>query len=394
MGQVAGRAVATANRRGRRSAWPSGVALAAALPLCGSVHAAEAPETTADVDPVAMHLERGQAYLEQGDYASAVLEFEQVLRFDNLPAGLRERAEIYAQAASGYREGSRLSGFGFAESGGGYYRENVTRTTTALGGTPARDWFWEARAGGGLAYILGDGLSLDGTLDYQFRHYDDAERRNDSDLRWNAALIRSLAEGSLSVGVRGQASYRGEDGYRQDYGLFVNRNFALGPDDRIDVEGEVRSRDYPSGDERVNSRDIGEIWLGWTRALANGKAAATITLNAGREWATRDRPGGDQTFYGVAFDWGMDFTERVGVFLFGLWEHNGYHEDVPVDGELEQVRELTPDLDIYELGGGLTYEFAPGWSLRPEVLYIRDEGNTEYSDYSATEFWLNLRADF
>jgi hypothetical protein len=90
----------------------------------------------------------------------------------------------------------------------------------------------------------------------------------------------------------------------------------------------------------------------------------------------------------------MDFTERVGVFLFGLWEHNGYHEDVPVDGELEQVRELTPDLDIYELGGGLTYEFAPGWSLRPEVLYIRDEGNTEYSDYSATEFWLNLRADF
>jgi len=126
----------------------------------------------------------------------------------------------------------------------------------------------------------------------------------------------------------------------------------------------------------------------------NGKAALTITLNGGREWATQDRPEGDQTFYGVAFDWGMDFNERLGVFLAGLWEHNGYHEDVAVDDEFEQVRELTPDLDIYELGGGLTYEFTPGWSLRPEVLYIRDEGDTQYSDYSATEFWLIVRASF
>ena len=65
-----------------------------------------------------------------------------------------------------------------------------------------------------------------------------------------------------------------------------------------------------------------------------------------------------------------------------------------MDDEFEQVRELTPDLDIYELGGGLTYEFTTGWSLRPEVLYIRDEGDTEYSDYSATEFWLIVRASF
>jgi hypothetical protein len=65
-----------------------------------------------------------------------------------------------------------------------------------------------------------------------------------------------------------------------------------------------------------------------------------------------------------------------------------------VDDALEQVRELTPDLDIYELGGGLTYKLAPGWSLRPEMLYIRDEGDTQYSDYSATEFWLIVRASF
>jgi hypothetical protein len=375
-------------------AWLAAVALAAGLLPCGSTHAAQANDTEADADPVATHLERGLAYLEQGEQAKALLEFEQVLRFDNLPVDLSQRAEIYARAARGYREGQRLSGFGFAETGGGYYRENVTRTTNALGGDPARDWFWEARVGGGLAYVLGDDLTIDGSLDYQFRHYDDSHRYNDSDLRWNGAVIQSLDEGSQSIGLRGEASYRGEDGYRQDYGLFANRYFTLDPDNQISLEGEIRTRRYPSGDERQYSRDIGEIWLGWTRALANGKASLTITLNGGREWATEDRPAGDQTFYGVAFDWGMDFDERLGVFLAGLWEHNGYHEDVAVDDELEDARELSPDLDIYEIGGGFTYEFAPGWSLRPEVLYIRDEGDTQYSDYSATEFWLIVRASF
>ena len=74
-----------------------------------------------------------------------------------------------------------------------------------------------------------------------------------------------------------------------------------------------------------------------------------------------------------------------------MWEHNGYHEDIPYGDDYEIPRPLSPDLDIYELGGGLTYAFAPGWSLRPEVLYIRDEGNTEFSDYSATEVWINVR---
>ena len=375
-------------------AWLAGVVLAVAQLPWGSVQGAQTLEAAEDADPVATHLERGHAYLDQGEYAKAVLEFEQVLRFDNLPADLRQRAEIYAKAASGYREGRRLSGFGFAETGGGYYRENVTRTTNALGGDPARDWFGEARVGGGLGYVLGNDLSIDGGLDYQFRHYDDADRINDSNLRWNASLTQSLAQGSQSIGVRGEASYRGEDGYRQDYGLFVNRYFTLDPDNQVRLEAEIRARDYPSGEERQYSRDIGEVWLGWTRALVDGRAALTITFNGGYEWATRDRPQGDQTFYGVAFDFGTDFNERLSGFLFGLWEHNGYHEDIPVDDEFDEVRELTPDLDIYELGGGLSYEFAPGWSLRPEVLYIRDEGDTEFSDYSATEFWLVVRASF
>jgi tetratricopeptide (TPR) repeat protein len=116
-----------ATRYGAVGAWVSAVLVGGSLLLTpmpkGTAHAAEAlqvtPSDEADADPITTHLERGQAYLDKGEYAKAVLEFEQVLRFDNLPPDLRQQAEIYAQAAQRYARGERLSAFGFAVTVGG-----------------------------------------------------------------------------------------------------------------------------------------------------------------------------------------------------------------------------------------------------------------------------------
>ena len=356
---------------------------------------ATAPLVWAESDPIASHFERGQAYLDKGQYALAVLEFEQVLKFDNLPPDFHQQAEIYAQAARNYEKGNRLSGFGYVETGGGYYRENVTRSTNAAGGDPARDWFWNARAGGGLGYILGNGLTLDGTLDYQFRDYDDTSRRDDSDLRWSAVLNQSLISGSRALGVRGQASYQGHDGYRQDYGLFANQSFNLDAMNRITLEGEIRSRQYPPGGLKPGSRDIGQLWLSWTHSLFDGRGALTLSANGGREWATHDRPDGDQDFYGATFDFSMDLNERLGFFLAGLYEHNAYADDLEaVHEELKPPTGYTRSDDLYELEAGVTWMFATGWSLRPQVLYLRDESNTPWADYSSTELWAMVRKSF
>jgi len=48
-----------------------------------------------------------RAYVALGDYASARIEFETVLRFDGLPPDVQQQAEIYAQAAEDYAAGRR-----------------------------------------------------------------------------------------------------------------------------------------------------------------------------------------------------------------------------------------------------------------------------------------------
>jgi len=49
---------------------------------------------------------------------------------------------------------------------------------------------------------------------------------------------------------------------------------------------------------------------------------------------------------------------------------------------------------LYEFGGGLVWEFVKTWSLRPQILYTRDQSNSVNFNYSATEVWVNVRKAF
>ena len=230
----------------------------------------------ADPTAVAAHLGLGRAYVAMGDYASAKIEFETVLRFDDLPPDLHQQAEIYAEAARGYGAGKRLLANGYGIVGYGNYR------TGAVAGGPNNDAFFAARVGGNLNYELDNGYALDGSLDYRFRDYDNSQRRNDSDLRWNGAVSRNVGEGNWVAGLRGRVSYRGDGDYRNDFGLYGNYRVRLDEDNQVAVGAEIRQRRYPNGRLRDRTRNIAELTGSWTTALLDGKASFTL---AGPGWA-------------------------------------------------------------------------------------------------------------
>jgi hypothetical protein len=368
------------------------VLLATACPA--AMAAAEESANALGTDVVAAYLARSQEYLERGEYARALYECEQVLQVEYLSVDSREQAEACAEVAERYRRGERLTVRGFVEGGGGYYRENTTDSTRLFGDDPARDAFLALRGNSGVSYLAENGLTFDGGLDYRFRDYDDTDRRDDRDLRWNGSVTRPLQDGSQAIGVRGRVSYRGDPGYRNDYGLFGNREWTLDSDDRLTVEAEVRRRRYPS-ELRDRSYTNAGLSATWNRAGVEGLGNLGVTVTGGREWADNDRTDGDQTFYGASADWDRELGPTASLFLFAWYEHNGYHSDrVVYDEDDAAVAENSRADDLYELGGGIIHRFAEGWTLRPEIVYVRDESNKASATYSSTEIWVTVRRAF
>jgi len=77
-----------------------------------------------------------------------------------------------------------------------------------------------------------------------------------------------------------------------------------------------------------------------------------------------------------------------------LWQHYRFgvqRADLGPGGEVLGM--VTRYDNLYEAGAGLTWEFARGWSVNPEVLFIRDQSNVLVVNYSSTEFWVTLRWD-
>ena len=338
-------------------------------------------------DSIEAHLGLGRAYLALGDYAGAKIAFETVMRFDDLPADLQQQAEIYAAAAQGYARGQRLLAAGYAIAGYGNYRIGAT------GGGPRNDQFFAARVGGSLNYELEHNYALDGSLDYRFRDYDTEGRRNDSDLRWNGALSRNVGAANWAVGLRGRVSYRGNSDYRNDFGVYGDYRLRLDEDNQVSAGLEVRQRRYPTGPLRDRTRNIAEASGSWTHSFLEGKGSFTLSGQFGREFNTQ-RPDGDSNFFGLSPSVWYSFTKNLGGFAFVWWQHDRYNIERlgSVGDNLSGIG--TRNDNLYEVGGGLTWQFLPTWSLNPEILYIRDQSNVLAGNYSSTEIWITLRKDF
>jgi hypothetical protein len=347
----------------------------------------------ADPSSVEAHLGLARAYYGLGEYSRAVIEFEKVLSFDNLPRDLLDRAATYAKAASDYAAGRKWRVFYYGETGVGNYRENSSASTDLFGGAGNHDTFWPLRVGGGWNTDLTERYAFSATLDYRFRWHDERDRRNDSDLRWNLNLSRPVDDDSLRFGTRGRVSYRGDGQYRNDWGVFASYLIGLRPNDSLTFGGELRERRYPRGPLRSRTRDIAELTGSWTHSLADGRTALTLGANLGQEWATQDRPDGDASFWGVNGQVDHAFSDELDAFFWCSYQNEGYDEERPdftTDPDLLVMR----NDDLWNFGGGLTWRFAPGWSLRPTFEYNWEESNIPALAYSSTELWLTVRMSF
>lgn len=358
-------------------------------------------QRSVDQEPglIAAHLGLGRAYFALGNYAESKYEFETVLRFDNLPPDLLTQTEIYDGAAEQYLEDDkRLTGFGYVEVGIGHYWEHLINDTDEHDDDDSderRDPFYNGRGGVGVDYIISESYTLDGSLDYRFRHYDNPDARNDSDWRWNGVLGRTSGNSNLGLGARGRVSFRGNGQYRNDYGVYGNFRYNLNPANQLRFEADGWRRRYPEGNLRNRSRDTAEAILEWNHSFGEGHLTLSLLGNGGYEWRHSGAPYGNASFWRAAATLNFVLSDRIDGFFGADWRRRGFNEDrADFDPDFNEIQLSARSDNIYNVWGGLVWEFVRSWSLRPEFLYQREVSNIPLNNYSSTAVWVNVRKQF
>lgn len=362
--------------------------------VAGETALPPAPATASAVVGIAQedHLRRGLAYYRAGDYVSAIYQFEKVLRLRDLPQTPYQQADLYAEEAEATLAGQRLRLSGYGLLGGGYYSENDTEAGTIDLDTP----FFSARVGGRANYQLSPSNRLNLTLDYRYRHYDEASRRDFHDLRWNGNIAHNAGDANVTFGVRGRESYRGNSQWRTDYGVFTRILWSVGENDQLNFGAEARRRAYPEGRERPRSRNIVEFSGGWSHAMFGGKANISLDAAGGLENATDKRPDGDTLFVSLSSTLEYSITDRFGGNVMVWWQNEAFNLerfDYAPGGDRVPIGPIRND-DLIEVGGGLTYELGDRWSVNADALWARDFSNVISVNYSSIEVRMTLRRDF
>jgi tetratricopeptide (TPR) repeat protein len=347
-----------------------------------------------------VRLEMGQAYLALGDYARAKLEFETVLRFDNLPPGLREQAQIYSKAADESIAGRKTIGFGYVELGYGYDSnvQSATRTSeiSVINGNtlildPTRlkrgDHYKALALGGELIHALTERFSAFGGADARGRSYKNIDVADFDSLDGRFGFGYSDGTHSTRLGVNAGRYWLDYAKTRDTLGMTADYRYLVTKQDQFTFNAGASRFHFVSEDLKVNNFDLYQAAIGWLHAAADGRAAAGLTLIGGIENATKGRPDGDKPFYGARITLQTAFSDQIGAFFLGGVQRGKYSD---VNALFNTKRRD----DLYDVTAGLTWSFAKGWSLRPQVVYYKNKSNLTLFEYDRTDASVNLRTDF
>ena len=332
---------------------------------------------------VGVRLEMGRAYLALGDFARAKLEFETVLRYDNLPPDLRQQAQIYGNAADQYLAGKRTVGFAYLEFGYGYDTNpqsatRISEVTLAGGGTLLLPQSALARGDQYSAFTAGGEARA-----RLFRDLDIAEFGT-VDLR--AGLGYSEGAHNVRFALTGGRFWLDDTKARDSAGGTLDYRYLAGKLDQITLGLSASRNKFIPDALVVNSYDLAQASAGWLHAAADGKGAAGLTLLAGSEMATEGRVDGDKPFVGLRIILQRTFANNIGAFVSAGLLYGEYSEVNPLFGT--ERADTMGDVTL-----GVSWSFAKGWSLRPQVTYMENDSNQSLYKYDRTDVSLNLRLD-
>ena len=347
-----------------------------------------------------VRLEMGRAYLALGDYARAKLEFETVLRFDNLPPDLRQQALLYGKAADDLIAGKKTTFHAYAEYGFGYDSNAISATSVreiiAVTGLPiilsddARersDHYNAISVGGEVIHAIGERFSIFAGADGRTRVYRNIEAADLGSVDARLGIGYNDGASSARFGFTAGRFWLNHEKTRDSLGLTADYRRLVGAQNQLSVTALATRYAFLPELLQTADYDLYQVGVGWLHATANGRTAIGATLLGGVERETSGRDDGDKPFFGARLTLQHALTDSIGAFIVGGSTRGNYSKENAFFG-------ITRQDTLSDAVAGLSWTFAKGWSLRPQLFYVNNDSNIPLFEYDRTEVSLNLRKDF
>lgn len=349
---------------------------------------------------VGVRVEMGRAYLALGDYARAKLEFETVIRIPNLPPDIRQQAEAYGKVAEKYIRGSKTAAYGYLEYGYGHDSNALSATgrnpIVISGGTlvelpvsslASSSNYNAVSLGGEVIRSLSEGFSVYAGGDARARFYNQLDPADYMNLDLRAGVGYATGRHNVRFGVLGGRYFLDHRTLRDSVGGNVDYRFLANDTSQLTANITAIRFKYANELLRVNDYDLYQGALGFTRALAGGRAIVGATMIGGYEAADPNRQDGDKRFGGLRVLMQAALNNRVGAFASAGATFNDYLVENALFGK--QRRDY-----LYDVTAGVTVGIKSGWSVRPQVAYIKNVSNIDLYSFDRTDVSFNVRKDF
>ena len=348
---------------------------------------------------MAARLEMARAYFALRDYERAEREFNVILRSGPPPETRALINSYLARMADPTAVGD--GGFsGYVEAG--YGRDTNVPAATAQASifipslatvfvpdplfSRRPDDFFRIAGGVEYAHPLTRALTLMGGAELQQRSHSDLDTLDSRSVDLDAALLQRLDErDTVQYTVRHNDYELDHARYRrmQSAGVQWARNF--GARARLSLSGQGSRIRYLQEDVQASSSDL--VAAGINAAYLFHPATRTVGqagFYAGADNSVAGRTDGDRRLYGGSLGVQRQLVRTLDGFLSFSLLYSDYRQPNADFGQTRRDRQR-------DMAVGLAWNFADGWSLRPQILGTRNRSNLPLNDYRRTETSVVLR---
>lgn len=177
------------------------------------------------------------------------------------------------------------------------------------------------------------------------------------------------------------------DDYRHVYGLNgrwlhtlngQNQFMAFAQALRLDYEGQS----IRNADRYVGGVKFSHVFTGQMTPVLSVSGYAGV-----EEEHANSVPYLGHRLAGLRLSGDLTLNSKTTAFWSASYEHRNY-------GGQDPIWSLGRDDNEYRVSAGINYSPARLWTLRPELLYVRNHSSIEFNDYARTIFLVALRRDF